>query len=44
MLDGADAGNVTTVAMVVFTAAVAAYLLWRRPGSLAKRVPAEQAS
>jgi uncharacterized protein len=31
VLDGTDAGNVTTVAMVVYTAAVAAYLLWRRP-------------
>jgi uncharacterized protein len=44
VLDGTDAGNVTTVAMVVYTPAVAAYLLWRRPGSLTKRVAAEQAS
>jgi CAAX protease family protein len=39
VLDGADPGNVTTITVVVLTAAVAGYLLWRRPGSLAKRVP-----
>jgi uncharacterized protein len=37
VLDGADAGNMTQLAVVVLTALIAAWLLWRRPGVFAKR-------
>jgi uncharacterized protein len=37
VLDGADAGNMTQLAAVVLTVLVAGWLLWRRPGVLAKR-------
>jgi hypothetical protein len=37
LLDGADAGNMTQFATVLLTVLAAAWLLWRRPGSFAKR-------
>jgi ABC-type nickel/cobalt efflux system permease component RcnA len=36
-LDGVDAGNMTQLAAVVLTVLIAAWLLWRHPGALAKR-------
>jgi len=37
LLDGVDAGNMTQLAAAILTALIAAWLLWRRPGSFAKR-------
>jgi hypothetical protein len=37
LLDGADAGDMTQLAAAVLTVLVAAWLLWRRPGTFARR-------
>jgi membrane protease YdiL (CAAX protease family) len=37
LLDDVDAGNITQLAAVVLTMLIAGWLLWRRPGALAKR-------
>jgi membrane protease YdiL (CAAX protease family) len=44
LLDGADAGLMTQIAVLMLTALVAAILLWRRPGAFARRQTPDQAS